>query len=223
MTYNNTYDFQAISEADYNSATANITTCLALIQEWQDLAATHGPGGAGNGVSVGAACSSAYGDCYLNIEAAFPKSGVSLDQSLHLFVFLSQDTDSPFSMILSMSGTQYQIQIRQILKSDFSIRIEFRKRLGLLSTSHTRILLCTPVSAHSRFATHNPIRKFGFDINSSSGKLVGLLLHIEYDSRGSPIYASFTNSASGQGSPCQKSHTGCDIQVTMELQFKDLQ
>jgi len=41
MAYNNSYEFQAISEADYNSATANITTYLALIQECQDLAAIH--------------------------------------------------------------------------------------------------------------------------------------------------------------------------------------
>jgi len=143
------------------------------------------PNSTGNDLSVNTACSSAYGECYLNIEAGFLKSGVSLDWSLHFFAFSCQNTDSPFSMILSTS--RYIMPDPTL--SNFEIRIGFRKRLGLLSISHTRMWLCKPVSAHSRFAIHNSIRKFGFDVNSSSGKFVGLLLHIEHDSRGSPIYA----------------------------------
>jgi hypothetical protein len=41
--YNNTYGFQAISEADSNSATAHVTVCQALIEECRALTAISDP------------------------------------------------------------------------------------------------------------------------------------------------------------------------------------
>lgn len=76
MAYNNTYGFQAITEAEYESAIANLTTCTALVGKCRNLSAIYDSENYGNNVSVNAACSTAYGYCALNVEYVFQNSGV---------------------------------------------------------------------------------------------------------------------------------------------------
>jgi carboxypeptidase D len=80
MAYNNTYGFQAITKAEFESAMTNLTTCTALVDECQSIAAIYDPGNYGNNASVNTACSSAYGYCALNVEYVFQNSGVSFSQ-----------------------------------------------------------------------------------------------------------------------------------------------
>ncbi|KAH8684614.1 Alpha/Beta hydrolase protein [Tricladium varicosporioides] len=77
MAYNNTYNFQAIPDADYLSAKQNLTACVALIKQCQTLATTYDSDNYGNNVTVNAACSNAYEYCYLYVEATYLKSGRS--------------------------------------------------------------------------------------------------------------------------------------------------
>lgn len=81
MAYNNTYGFQAITKAEYESAMTNLTTCTALIDECQHIAAIYDPDNHGNNASVNAACSTTYGYCALNIENVFQNSGVSFPKN----------------------------------------------------------------------------------------------------------------------------------------------
>ena len=76
MAYNNTYGFQAITEAEFDSATANLTTCKALINSCQELAAEYDPNNYGNNATVNSACSAAYRYCYLHVEVVYLTSGV---------------------------------------------------------------------------------------------------------------------------------------------------
>jgi carboxypeptidase D len=78
IAYNNTYGFQAMSKADYEALLVNPTACTALVDKCQQLAASYDPNNYGNNVTINSACSSAYGYCYLYVEADFLKSGVSL-------------------------------------------------------------------------------------------------------------------------------------------------
>jgi len=81
MAYNNTYDFQAITEAEYESAMANLTTCTALVVKCQSLGATYDPDNYGNNGTVNTACSTAYGYCALEVEYVYLNSGVSFSYS----------------------------------------------------------------------------------------------------------------------------------------------
>jgi hypothetical protein len=75
MAYNNTYDFQAINTAEYESALKNLTTCETLVKECQELGKFHDPTNLGNNGSVNLACETAYGYCALYVEYAFLSSG----------------------------------------------------------------------------------------------------------------------------------------------------
>lgn len=77
MAYNNTYDFQAISEAQHLSAKANVTTCEALIQECRQQAAIYDPENLGNSTTVNNLCVEAYGYCAYYVEYVYLYSGVS--------------------------------------------------------------------------------------------------------------------------------------------------
>lgn len=90
MAYNNTYGFEAINEAEYLSAKANVTTCEALIQECQGQAAIYDPYNFGNTTSVNTLCAEAYGYCAPYVEyisTFFPatthSTSVTRPQTLH--------------------------------------------------------------------------------------------------------------------------------------------
>jgi carboxypeptidase C (cathepsin A) len=77
MAYNNTYGFQAISQADYESAKTNLTTvCQPLINTCQELGAVYDPDNYGNNATVNSACSSAYRYCAAYVENVYLNSGV---------------------------------------------------------------------------------------------------------------------------------------------------
>jgi len=76
MAYNNTYDFQAITEKEYHSAKANVTTCLEMIQKCRAVADVSDPENMGINATVNSLCAAAYGWCYVNVEAAYLASGV---------------------------------------------------------------------------------------------------------------------------------------------------
>ena len=76
MADNNTYDFQAITEAEYLSAKANATICLEMIQSCRIVADAYDPRNLGINAMVNSLCAAAYGWCYLNVEAAYLASGV---------------------------------------------------------------------------------------------------------------------------------------------------
>ena len=78
MAYNNTYGFQAITDAEYESAMTNLTTCTALVDKCQSLGVIYDPDNYGNNGTVNTACSTAYGYCALNVEYVLLNSGVSL-------------------------------------------------------------------------------------------------------------------------------------------------
>ncbi|KAE9380409.1 putative carboxypeptidase S1 [Stipitochalara longipes BDJ] len=69
MAYNNTYGFQAITETEYHSAKANVTTCLEMIQKCRVAADIYDPRNIGINATVNSICSAAYGWCYLNHDA----------------------------------------------------------------------------------------------------------------------------------------------------------
>ncbi|TVY94449.1 Carboxypeptidase S1-like protein A [Lachnellula willkommii] len=75
MAHNNTYSFQAITDAEYESAMKNLTTCTGLIDKCQGLGAIYDPDNYGNDVAVNTACSAAYGYCALDVEYVLLNSG----------------------------------------------------------------------------------------------------------------------------------------------------
>ncbi|TVY38347.1 Carboxypeptidase S1-like protein [Lachnellula subtilissima] len=76
MAYNNTYGFLAITDAEYESAMTNLTTCTGLIDDkCQSLGAIYDPDNYGNNVTVNTACSPAYGYCALDVEYMLLNSG----------------------------------------------------------------------------------------------------------------------------------------------------
>lgn len=77
MAYNNTYNFEAISEAEYRSAKANLTICESMIQECRDQAAIYDPDNLGNVTNIDNLCAEAYGYCALYVEYAYLNSGVN--------------------------------------------------------------------------------------------------------------------------------------------------
>jgi hypothetical protein len=78
MAYNNTYDFQGITETEYLFAKANVTICLDMIQKCRIVADVYDPENMGINATVNIVCSAAYKWCYLNVEAAYLASGVNL-------------------------------------------------------------------------------------------------------------------------------------------------
>jgi hypothetical protein len=90
MAYNNTYDFQAITETEYISAKANVTTCLDLIQKCRIVADIYDPENMGINSTVNSVCSAAYEWCYLNVEAAYLASGASLSSRIVTTLLMNQ-------------------------------------------------------------------------------------------------------------------------------------
>jgi hypothetical protein len=84
MAYNNTYNFQAISEAQFESANSNVTACLEMIYKCRVIADVYDPSNLGINYSVNSVCSGAYGWCYLNVGAAYLASEVSLSSLINI-------------------------------------------------------------------------------------------------------------------------------------------
>jgi hypothetical protein len=87
MAYNNTYNFQAISEAEFESANANVTICLEMIHNCRAIANVYDLSNLGINSSVNSVCSGAYEWCYLNVGAAYLGSGVSLSSLINISLF----------------------------------------------------------------------------------------------------------------------------------------
>ena len=77
MATNNTYGFVAYNQSVYEVVLDALTQCKDLIKQCQSLAAIGDPDYDRKNETVNSACSTAFIDCYTNVQGPYTLSGVT--------------------------------------------------------------------------------------------------------------------------------------------------